>query len=195
MKNKRSSLRGKNSSPVLGPERVVFQTDFGEFEVGFYTNEAPQTASHVLKLAQLGAYTSNHFSIVQKDFYAQIDKVGTGRSGPLTDQMIELDSITLPLEVSDSLKHETGMLTLARDVDQDNGSSSFAILLTEAPHLDGKYTVFGKVTAGMGVLFEVEDVETEVVGRNMAPTQRIPIHSTYWYSADGDEALCEFAAT
>lgn len=190
----RGRRAGRNAGPVLGPERVVFQTDFGEFELGFYTQDAPQTAQHILRLAQLGAYISDNFSIVEKDFYVQLDKVSTGRSGPLTDQMSRLDNVTLPLEVSDALSHETGMVTLARDVDKDNGSSSFAILVTDAPHLDGQYTVFGKVTAGMGVLFEVEDVKTELVGRNMAPKQRVSILSSYWYTTAGNEATCDFAA-
>jgi len=181
------------SMPALGPERAVFLTRFGEFEVGFYSEAAPKTSRHILKLCQYGAYTGNHFFNVQPDYHVQVEDVTSGRVAPLSRGIKKLDKKRIPLEVSEDLVHEAGSVSLARGGDPDTGGSSFAILLNRAPHLDGNYTVFGRVTKGLGVLYEVEDVETEGDGQVQRPTERVPIYSTYWYTSEGDglEARCD----
>ncbi|CAD7704367.1 unnamed protein product [Ostreobium quekettii] len=181
------------SMPALGPERAVFLTAFGEFEVGFYSEAAPKTSRHILRLCQLGAYTGNHFFNVQPDYHVQVEGVTGGRQSPLSKGIKKLDRKRMPLEVSEELVHEAGSVSLAHGGDPDTGGSSFAILLNRAPHLDGNYTVFGQVTRGLGVLYEVEDVETEGDGPVQRPTERVPIYSTYWYTTEGDglEARCD----
>lgn len=182
-----------NAKDLLGSERVVFQTEFGEFEIGFYDKIAPKTSAHVLKLCQLGAYTSNHFFNVLPNFLVQVEGASTGRTAPVSSLIQEEDKKQMPLEVSEKLRHDAGVVSLARGEDPDTGRSSFAILLNEAPHLDGNYTIFGLVTKGLGVLYEVEDVETTKDSAFQRPMDRVPIYSTYWYTTNEgvSEASCE----
>lgn len=55
------SLQPVRATPPLSDERLVFSTSFGNIEMAFYPDVAPVTVKHILKLAQLGAYNSNHF--------------------------------------------------------------------------------------------------------------------------------------
>lgn len=186
--------------PKLGPERVVFQTRFGEFEMGFYPEEAPLTSAHILRLCQLGAYITNKFFVVYPDFQVQVEGVTSGRTAPMNDLIKEEDAKKMPLETSKRLKHEVGSVSLARGADPDSGGSSFSILLADAPSLDGQYTVFGKITKGMGVLFEVEDVKTNITELELPNGETIELRmpefppeimSTWWYTVDDEQGSCD----
>lgn len=124
----------------------------------------------------------------------QLEKVSTRRSGPLIQQLTGLGNVTLRLEVSHAPSYGTEIVTLARDADKDNKHSSFAMLVTDAPHLNGQYTPFVKFTSGVEVLFQVEDVNMELVGAKMALTQWLYIISSYCFTTVEDEATCDFAA-
>ena len=58
--------------PRLGPERLVFQTDFGNIELGFFPDVAPKTVKHILNVGRLGLYNNDHFFRVDKGFVAQV---------------------------------------------------------------------------------------------------------------------------
>lgn len=65
----------------------------------------------------------------------------------------------MPGEFS-NLRHQRGILSMARFNDPDSGTSSFSILLGDAPHLDKQYAVFGRVASGLEVLSKLEALET-----------------------------------
>eukprot|EP00803_Ostreobium_quekettii_P010471 evm.model.scf_3251.1 EVM.evm.TU.scf_3251.1 scf_3251:3471-6907(-) len=175
--------------PAMGPERVVMTTDFGDIEVGFYPDIAPITVPHILKLFQLGAYNTNHIFRLDAGFVAQVSGVSNGRTAPLTTAIKKEDAKTVPLEISQEVTHLPGTLSMARHSDPNSGGSSFSMLLGEAAHLNGQYTIFGNVTKGFENLKAMESVETFTEGIFVKPVERITIHSTYWYSTDG---VCAF---
>ncbi|KAG1334500.1 Peptidyl-prolyl cis-trans isomerase CYP23 [Cocos nucifera] len=129
----------------MGSARVVFQTSYGDIEFGFFPHVAPKTVEHIFKLVRLGCYNSNHFFRVDKGFVAQVADVVGGRTAPMNEeQRLEAEK-TVVGEFS-SVKHVRGILSMGRYSDPDSASSSFSMLLGDAPHLDGKYAIFGRVT-------------------------------------------------
>lgn len=170
--------------PELGSERVVFQTEFGDIEFGFYPAVAPRTVQHIARLAHLGCYTANHFFRVDKGFVAQVADVVGGRAVPLNSQQRWQAEQSVVGEFS-RVKHRRGILSMARYDDPNSGTSSFSILLGDAPHLDGKYAVFGRVTAGDEVLSRLETLPTRTEGIFVMPLNRISILATYVYDLPG----------
>ena len=171
-----------NQLDEISAERLVLQTDFGDIHVGFFRQAAPKTVSHIIRLAEMGAYNTNHFFRVHKGFVAQIADVVGGRTVSLDESQAEAARLTVPLEVHKTLKHDRiGILSMARRDDPNSGGSSFSILLGPAPHLDMQYTVFGRVTKGIHSLKSMEGVETVQQGIFVMPKERIGIHSTYLY--------------
>ncbi|KAG6426290.1 hypothetical protein SASPL_110512 [Salvia splendens] len=199
------SLTAIATVPELGSARVVFQTNYGDIEFGFYHSVAPKTVEHIFKLVRLGGYNTNHFFRVDKGFVAQVADVGGGRTAPMNEvQRLEAEK-TVVGEFSD-VKHVRGILSMGRYSDPDSAQSSFSILLGDAPHLDGQYAIFGKVTKGDETLSKMEEVPTRKEGIFVMivviwivnviyslfffqPTERITIFSTYYY--DTETESCE----
>ncbi|KAJ1696734.1 hypothetical protein LUZ63_005246 [Rhynchospora breviuscula] len=174
--------------PELGSARVVFQTNYGDIEFGFYPSVAPKTVDHIFKLVRLGCYNTNHFFRVDKGFVAQVADVMGGRTAPMNlEQKLESEK-TIVGEFS-NVKHVRGILSMGRYSDPDSAGSSFSILLGNAPHLDGQYAIFGKVTKGDETLKKLEQLPTRTEGIFVMPTERITIHSTYYYDTKVDS--CE----
>ncbi|KAL0421136.1 UNVERIFIED_CONTAM: Peptidyl-prolyl cis-trans isomerase CYP23 [Sesamum latifolium] len=174
--------------PELGSARVVFQTNYGDIEFGFYPSVAPKTVEHIFKLVRLGCYNTNHFFRVDKGFVAQVADVAGGRTAPMNEvQRLEAEK-TIVGEFSD-VKHVRGILSMGRYSDPDSAQSSFSILLGDAPHLDGQYAIFGKVTKGDETLRKLEQVPTRTEGIFVMPTERITILSTYYYDTEAE--TCE----
>jgi cyclophilin family peptidyl-prolyl cis-trans isomerase len=165
------------ASPRLSDERVVFQTTKGDVELGFFPDVAPKTVEHILDLARRGLYTTNHFFRVDAGFVAQVAGVES-RSAPMDAYQKEIARRTLPGEFSE-VKHARGILSMGRYEDPNSATSSFSILLGDAPHLDHEYAVFGKVTSGEETLRAMEAVETKKEGIFVMPTERIEILSSY----------------
>ncbi|KAH0452997.1 hypothetical protein IEQ34_017321 [Dendrobium chrysotoxum] len=123
--------------PSLGSARVVFQTNYGDIEFGFFPEIAPKTVEHIFKLVRLGCYNTNHFFRVDKGFVAQVADVVMGRTAPMNEDQRFEAAKTVVGEFS-KIKHVKGILSMGRYSDPDSASSSFSILLGDAPHLDGE---------------------------------------------------------
>lgn len=173
--------------PELGTVRVYFQTTYGDIEFGFFPQVAPKTVEHIYKLVRLGCYNSNHFFRVDKGFVAQVADVVGGREVPLNSEQRKEGEKTIVGEFSE-VKHVRGILSMGRYSDPDSASSSFSILLGNAPHLDGQYAVFGKVTKGDDTLKRLEEVPTRQEGIFVMPLERIRILSTYYYDTNERES-------
>jgi peptidyl-prolyl cis-trans isomerase B (cyclophilin B) len=105
---------------------------------------APKTVNNFVFLAQQGYYDGTTFHRVINDFMIQGgDPTGTGRGGP--GYKFEDETRTNPN------KHETGVISMANSGPNTNGSQFF-ITHAPQPHLNGKHTVFGKVTSGQDVV-------------------------------------------
>uniref|UniRef100_A0A7N0TRV1 Peptidyl-prolyl cis-trans isomerase n=2 Tax=Magnoliopsida TaxID=3398 RepID=A0A7N0TRV1_KALFE len=177
------SVCGLAEEPQLGSARVVFQTDHGDIEFGFYPSVAPITVDHIYKLVRLGGYNTNHFFRVDKGFVAQVADVANGRTAPMNEEQRVEAYKTVVGEFS-QVKHVRGILSMGRHEDPNSGGSSFSILLGNAPHLDGKYAIFGKVTKGDDTLRKLEELPTRREGIFVMPKERVTILSTYYYDTE-----------
>ncbi|KAG9144731.1 hypothetical protein Leryth_024401 [Lithospermum erythrorhizon] len=101
------------SEPEMGSTRVVFQTNYGDIEFGFYPSVAPKTVEHIFTLARLGCFNTNHFFRVDKGFVAQVAAVMGGRSAPMNAVQREEAEKTIVGEFSE-VKHVTGILSMGR---------------------------------------------------------------------------------
>jgi peptidyl-prolyl cis-trans isomerase B (cyclophilin B) len=144
---------------------ATIETSEGTIKAQLFPDKAPQTVNSFVFLAKEHFYDGVPFHRVIKDFMIQGgDPTGTGTGGP---------GYKLKAEFND-VKHEPGILSMARTADPDSAGSQFFIMHGTAPHLDGKYTVFGKVTDGMDVVNKI--ATTEVDGRDR-PVKPIVIKS------------------
>ncbi len=136
--------------------RVTIETTRGVIEVELYPQHAPKTVNNFVFLAREGFYDGVTFHRVINNFVIQGgDPTGTGMGGPGYKFEDELKN--------NPLKHETGWLSMANAGPNTNGSQFF-ITHSPQPHLNGRHTVFGKVTNGMDVVMKIRqgDAMTKV---------------------------------
>lgn len=123
---------------------ATIKTTKGDISVEFFSDEAPITVSNFINLAERGYYDGVVFHRVIPDFMIQTgDPNGTGTGGP---------GYEFADECTPTRKHDApGVLSMANRGPATNGSQFFITHLP-TPHLDGKHTVFGKVTSGQDVV-------------------------------------------
>ena len=131
---------------------VKLVTNRGTIELELYPQHAPKTVNNFVFLAGEGYYDGVKFHRVIADFMIQSgDPTGTGRGGPGYKFGDELKD--------NSLKHERGVISMANAGPNTNGSQFFITHLP-TPHLNGKHTVFGKVTKGQDVVDAIRQGDT-----------------------------------
>lgn len=138
--------------------RAVLETTLGSIVVRFYPDKAPGHVRNFLRLAAIGAYDGTRFHRVVPGFVVQGGMLET-RSGPLP-QRIRRHVRMLDPEFNDT-PHVKGTLSMARLADPASASTSFFLCTGPAPSLDGQYTAFGEVEAGLEVLEAMERVPLE----------------------------------
>src|SRR5881398_843268 len=127
-------------------------TNHGSIELELFDDDAPKTVANFTKLAGDGFYDGVIFHRVIKDFMIQGgDPTGTGTGGPGYEFEDEFNQH----------KIVRGALAMANAGPNTNGSQFFIVTTDEAPWLDGKHTVFGRVTNGMDVVDQIEAAETD----------------------------------
>ncbi|MGQ0376589.1 MAG: peptidylprolyl isomerase [Nitrososphaerota archaeon] len=168
---------------------VIFHTPSGKLVIELFPNDAPKTVENFLKLAESKFYDRTIFHRIQNftiqggdpltkpGAYEYTSQWGTGTAG-----------YTIPAEFND-IKHKKGIVSMIRaPTDPDSASSQFFIVHKDANHLDGKYTVFGRLatqesyetldriasleTAPNGIAFqwgETEILKTEIVSHSQIP--------------------------
>src|ERR687893_262391 len=143
--------------------QATLHTNHGDIVVDFFDDDAPKTVENFRKLAAEGFYDGLSFHRVIKDFMIQGGcPEGTGTGGP---------GYTFEDEFNDH-KVVRGALAMANAGPNTNGSQFFIVTTEAAPWLDGKHTVFGRVTDGMDVVDEISATDTD--GRDK-PTNDISI--------------------
>lgn len=158
------------------PEKLPIATidieNFGSMEVELYPHKAPNTVNNFISLANSGFYDGLTFHRIIEGFMAQGgDPNGTGTGGPGYQIVGEFKNNGF--EAND-IKHEKGIISMARSRDNDTAGSQFFIMTEVAPHLDGDYAAFGKVIEGMDVVDKLNVVET---GSNDKPLEAVVIKS------------------
>jgi len=122
------------------PTAVITLEKGGEIRMEFFPHDAPKTVENFVTLVKKGFYDGLTFHRVVADFVVQGgDPKGNGSGGPGYNIKAEFNK----------QKHLRGTVAMARSQDPDSAGSQFYICYGATPHLDGNYTVFGKVVSGM----------------------------------------------
>lgn len=119
---------------------VITLENGAEIRLEFFSEDAPRTVENFVTLTKKGFYNGLTFHRVVPGFVVQGgDPKGNGTGGP---------GYTVKAEFN-TRKHERGTVAMARSQHPDSAGSQFYITYGPQPHLDGNYTVFGRVTSGM----------------------------------------------
>ena len=111
-----------------------------------YPETAPETVKNFIDLVEKGFYDGTIFHRVIPGFMIQGgDPTGTGTGGP--GHQIKGEFSANGFE--NNLKHDRGVLSMARSMQPDSAGSQFFVMVADSPHLDGQYAAFGKVIEGM----------------------------------------------
>ncbi|MCJ7748981.1 MAG: peptidylprolyl isomerase [Desulfobacterales bacterium] len=151
----------------MSETRAIIETRFGNIELKFFPNVAPNHVSNFLELAKKGFYDGTTFHRVIPRFMIQggdpnsknPDRSKDGMGGP---------GHTIKAEFNDK-PHKRGTLSMARAADPDSAGSQFFICVADSYFLDKQYTVFGEVTSGMDVLDKIVSQQRD---KNDNPLER-----------------------
>jgi peptidyl-prolyl cis-trans isomerase B (cyclophilin B) len=137
---------------VAAMSTATMQTNKGTIELELFDGDAPKTVGNFTKLARDGFYDGVIFHRVIPDFMIQGgDPTGTGTGGP---------GYQFEDEFNDN-KVERGALAMANAGPNTNGSQFFIVTAEACPWLDGKHTVFGRVTSGMDIVDAISQADTD----------------------------------
>ena len=131
-----------------------------------YPEIAPNTVNNFISLINKGYYDGLIFHRVIKGFMIQGGcPDGTGTGGPGYSIRGEFSQNGF----SNDLKHDEGVLSMARTMMPDSAGSQFFIMHKRSPHLDGSYAAFGKVTEGLDVVDRIANTSTDFSDRPTEP--------------------------
>ncbi len=165
MKNKHFS---KKEIKQMSEAKAVIETKFGDIEIKFFPDVAPNHVNNFIELSKKGFYDATIFHRVIPGFMIQggdpnsknADKSSHGMGSP---------GYTVKAEFNNK-SHKKGTLSMARSADPDSAGSQFFICIADAPHLDGKYTVFGEVVSGMDI---ADKIVSQPRDRRDNPDERV----------------------
>jgi peptidyl-prolyl cis-trans isomerase B (cyclophilin B) len=149
------------------PVAVLDVAGFGKIRIELLPDVAPQASAQFERLAREGFYDGTTFHRVIPGFVIQGGDPLSKDRDPRNDGNGNADR-ALPDELS-ALGHARGIVSMANTGRPDSGSCQFFIVLADHPELDGHYTVFGHVVAGMDVVDRIAAVERDVYGRYGPP--------------------------
>lgn len=146
---------------------VTFTMENGDVMVAeLYPEIAPNTVNNFISLVKKGFYDGLIFHRVIAGFMIQGgDPEGTGMGGPGYSIKGEFSHNGF----ENNLKHTKGVLSMARSMHPDSAGSQFFIMHENAPHLDGEYASFGKLTQGLDVLDKIAVIGTDWNDRPVVP--------------------------
>ena len=146
---------------------VTFKMNDGKImKAELYPEIAPNTVNNFLSLVKKGYYNKLTFHRVIEGFMIQGGcPDGSGRGGPGYTIKGEFDSNGF----KNKLKHDRGVLSMARTMMPNSAGSQFFIMHQTSPHLDGQYAAFGKVIEGIEVVNKIADVATDRMDKPLEP--------------------------
>lgn len=146
------NLASATTAPIvdemgLGQKKVILKTIYGNIVFKFYPTKAPITVNRIETLINQEFYNGLTFHRVVPNFVIQTgDPTATGTGG--TGQKLKAEF--------NDIQHIKGSVAMARASDPDSADSQFYIALGTLNHLDGQYTIFGKVIEGLSVLDQIK---------------------------------------
>jgi peptidyl-prolyl cis-trans isomerase B (cyclophilin B) len=142
----------KPAAKAAAPTAVVALEKGGQITLEFFPEDAPKHVESFVALARKGFYDGTTFHRVEPGFVVQGGDPQS-KTLPVGDPKIGTGGPGYKLKAEfNKRKHDRGVLAMARASDPDSAGSQFYITLGPAHFLDGKYTVFGRVVAGMDVV-------------------------------------------
>ena len=152
--SKKGFVKMENKNPVV----TIEMENGGIIKVELYPEYAPNTVNNFISLVSKGFYDGIIFHRVIKGFMIQGgDPNGIGTGGPGYRIKGEFIRNGFP---QNTLKHEAGVISMARSMMNDSAGSQFFIMHETSPHLDGEYAAFGKVIEGMDVVNAIANCKT-----------------------------------
>ncbi len=143
---------------MANPIVTITMNSGGVIKAELYPDIAPNTVNNFISLVQKGYYDGLSFHRVIKGFMIQGGcPEGTGTGGPGYCIKGEFSQNGF----NNDLKHDEGVLSMARTMMPDSAGSQFFIMHKNSPHLDGAYAAFGKVTEGMDVVNAIAECRTD----------------------------------
>ena len=148
-------------------KKLIIEMTNGDVMSGeLYPEVAPITVENFEKLASEGLYDGLTFHRVIPGFMIQGGcPIGNGTGGPGHNIKGEFRANG----VANDIKHERGVLSMARAMHPDSAGSQFFIMVENAPHLDGQYAAFGKITEGMDAADKIVSVKTDRSDKPIEP--------------------------
>ena len=140
------------------PTVAMYIKNYGAIVIELYPDIAPNTVNNFISLVSKGFYDHNSFHRLVPGFVLQGgDPNGDGTGGP----GYTIDGEFNRNDFKNDLKHTPGVLSMARAAHKDSAGSQFFIMHKDAPHLDGSYAAFGKITEGMDVVDAIATTPTD----------------------------------
>jgi len=138
---------------------VTIEMENGDtIKAELYPDKAPNTVRNFISLINKGFYNGTIFHRVIPNFMIQGgDPTGTGMGGPEYSIKGEFKSNGF----NNDLKHDKGVLSMARSSMKDSAGSQFFLMVANSPHLDGDYAAFGKITEGMEFADNIVKTKTD----------------------------------
>lgn len=137
---------------------VRLETEAGVIELELFPESAPETVRSFLNLTATGAFNTTTFSRVVPGFVVQGGNLSTREK--LTPELAKRARRTIPDEPN-LIRHERGILSMARSEEPNSATTHFFILVGEAQHLNGSFAAFGRVTRGMEVVDAINQMPVE----------------------------------
>lgn len=158
----------KKEIEMMKETKAVIKTRLGDISINFFPEVAPNHVKNFIELAEKGFYNGTVFHRVIPGFMIQggdpnsrdQDRNSHGMGGP---------GYSVKAEFSKK-SHKRGILSMARSAHPDSAGSQFFICVSDAPHLDGQYTVFGEVTSGLDTIDKIVSQQRD---RRDNPLERI----------------------
>ncbi len=152
---------------AMAAQCVRLETEAGNIELEMFPESAPETVRNFLNLSATGFYDTTTISRVVPNFVIQGGDLATRSKNTL--EFSKRAQINLRDEPS-QIKHERGIVSMARAAEANSATTSFFILVTNAPTLDGTFAAFGRVVKGM----EIVDAINKSPVQNEKPDK--PVH-------------------
>lgn len=142
----------------MAAQCVTLETEVGAIEIEMIPEVAPESVRNFLNLAATGALDTTTFSRTVKDFVIQGGNLSTSEKWGF--ELAKRMSRKLPDEPG-LIKHERGIVSMARPAEPNSASTHFFILVGDGHHLDGKFSAFGRVIKGIEVADAINKAPAE----------------------------------
>lgn len=162
----RDDQKEKGWYSMSNPIVTINMKDGNKIKVELYPDVAPNTVNNFISLVQKGYYDSLTFHRVIPGFMIQggcPKGIGTGGPGYQIKGEFKMNG------VDNNLKHERGVISMARSMHPDSAGSQFFIMHKNSPHLDGQYAAFGKVIEGIEGVDKIASVKTNAQDKPLEP--------------------------